>query len=423
MYKLNLDSKATKLNNGLNVITIKKDTQLASINVGVKVGSLNEGVNEKGVAHFIEHMLFKGTKTRDNKTLNDQLEFLGGEYNAYTDFCSTVYSVTCLQEEIEKAIELLGDMVVESTFDKNELEKERGVILAEIKTSKDDIEDLSFKRINEIAFEDSPLRYEISGDEESVSRFTKSDLLSFYKKFYTPDNTTITIVSAYNHEEAMALISKFFGAWNGTLNHRDEIEFEKNKEVTVTTYKRDIELSTITYLYTLDNIDKDEELALKILNHKFGESANSILFRELREERGLAYDIYTSLDLGNDIRTLYIFTSVEDENIEEALKAINDCIEKIKTEEIPFPKSTIELMKKVHKTAVVSTIDDSSELSSYVLNQVLEEEPIDEFIHDMERLNHIENVDLYDIARKVFNNPTIHILRSDADKEAEDIDE
>ncbi|QAA31940.1 M16 family metallopeptidase [Clostridium manihotivorum] len=421
MYRLNLDSNTIKLENGLTIITVKKETQLASINVGVKVGSLNEGIKEKGVAHFIEHMLFKGTKTRDNKALNDELEFLGGEYNAYTDYCSTVYGVTCLHEEIVKAIELLADMVIASTFDKEELEKERGVILAEIKTSKDDIEDLSFKRINEIAFEHSPLRYEISGDEESVGSFTREDLVDFYKRFYTPDNTVITIVSSYDHDEAISILSKYFGNWSGKLGSSSSIAREKNKEVTLTTYKRDIELSTITYLYTLDHIAIEEELALKILNHKFGESANSILFRELREERGLAYDVYTNLDLGKDIKTLYIFTSVEDENIEEALDAIDDCIEKIKLEEIPFPKSTIELMKKVHKTAVVSTLDDSAELSSYVLNQVLEGEPIDEFIHDMERLNHIENIDLYNTARKVFNKPTIHILR--ADKEAEEIDE
>ena len=168
MFKLNFDVKKHFLDNGLEVVTIKKDTKISSINIGVKVGSLNEGNNERGISHFIEHMLFKGTTTRSYEELNDELEFLGGEYNAYTDYTSTVYTVSCLEEELKKAIEILGDMIINPEFNSEELEKERGVILAEMRTSKDDIEDLSFKRTNEIAFNKSPLKYDVAGLEANV---------------------------------------------------------------------------------------------------------------------------------------------------------------------------------------------------------------------------------------------------------------
>ena len=182
MIKLNFDIKKHLLPNGLEILTIKKDTQISSINIGIKVGALYEKVNEKGISHFIEHMLFKGTNKRTFQALNDELEALGGEYNAYTDFTSTVYSISCLEEELINGIEILSDMVTSSVFLQEEIEKERGVILAEIRTSKDSVEDLSFKRANEVAFKKGPLRYDVAGVEKNVKKFNHKDLYTFYKK-------------------------------------------------------------------------------------------------------------------------------------------------------------------------------------------------------------------------------------------------
>ena len=171
MLKLNFDVKKHCLDNGLEVITIKKDTKITSINIGIKVGSLYENIKEKGISHFIEHMLFKGTKNRTYEELNDELEFLGGEYNAYTDYTSTVYTISCLEEELINAIDILGDMIINPAFNSEELEKERGVILAEMRASKDDIEDLSFKRTNEVAFKNNPLRFDVAGLEKNVKAY------------------------------------------------------------------------------------------------------------------------------------------------------------------------------------------------------------------------------------------------------------
>ena len=141
------------------------------------------------------------------------LEFLGGEYNAYTDYTSTVYTVSCLEEELNKAIEILGDMIINPEFNSEELEKERGVILAEMRTSKDDIEDLSFKRTNEIAFNKSPLKYDVAGLEVNVKKYSREDLLSFYNKYYIPNNSIVTIVSSYDHNDALEEVKKIFSKW------------------------------------------------------------------------------------------------------------------------------------------------------------------------------------------------------------------
>lgn len=412
MIKLNFDVKRHILNNGLEVITINKDSQIAAINLGVKVGALYENMAEKGISHFIEHTVFKGTETRNDEQLNEELETLGGEYNAYTDYDVTVYTISCLMEEFENAVELLGDMIINPKFEAEEIEKERGVILSEIKTSKDDIEDFSFKNVNKIAFNESPLKYEVIGLEENVSRFTRDEIKSYYDKYYTPKNSVISIVSALSHEDAIRLVEEKFKEWNGEKPEPLKMIKESNKEIIKVSYKKDIEQSTMVYLYTFNELGKGEELPLRILNHRLGESSNSLLFREIREKRGLAYDIYTHLEITKNIKTLYIYTAVSEENIDETKEAIDKTLKDIVDGKIEIGDKDLQIMKKVHKTAVISTLEDSAELCNYMLHQALEDEDIFEFVKDMDRLNNLDTAKISEVSKIVLKNPTIHILKS-----------
>ena len=412
MLKLNFDVKKHYLDNGLEILTIKKDTQIASINLGVKVGSIYESLEEKGISHFIEHMLFKGTNKRNNEELNDELESLGGEYNAYTDYNSTVYTISCLSEELENACILLGDMITSSNFPEEEIERERGVILAEMRTSKDDIEDLSFKRVNEVAFNSSPLRYDVTGLEEVVKGLKRDDIKRFYNKYYTPKNSLITMVSSMEHEDAKELISREFSNWQGEEEVEHPVICEDNIPLKKVSYKNDMEQSTIVYLYTFYHLDKNDELALRILNHRLGESSNSLLFREVREKKGLAYDIYTHLDMTKNVKTLYVYTAVSDEDVEEAIRAIDETLDKVFNGKIEIGNKDLTIMKKVHKTAVISTLEDSAELCNYILHQELEGEDIYEFVKDMEGLNNLNRDKIYKVSKLVLKDPTIHILTS-----------
>lgn len=410
MEKRMFDGKITVLDNGIKLISIKKDTQIASIHVGIRIGSLYEKSEDRGISHFIEHMLFKGTKTMDNEKLNDALERRGGEYNAYTDYTSTVYSITALSEELEASVEILADMIQNPAFKEEELEKEKDVILAEIRTSKDDIEDFSFNKIHEAAFDKSPLKYDTLGKQNTVKKFTRNQVLAIYNKYYIPNNCTISIVSPFEHNEIVNLVNKYFKNWSKKEIKEENIVIEENIAGKNITYKSDIEQCTIIYAYTFHGLSKKEELALKILNHKFGESANSILFRELREEKGLAYDVYSHLDMTKFVKTLYIYTAVEPQNVDAAILTIDGCISKIINEQIDFNEDTVLLMKKVLKTAVCATLEDSTDLSNYCLHQSLEDESIYEFEDDMKALEFIRREDIYAVARKVFKDATIHIL-------------
>lgn len=413
MEKNIFDTKIHKLSNGLKLISIKKNSQLAALHIGVKVGSIYEQSKDRGISHFIEHMLFKGTNTFNNEELNDYLEQRGGEYNAYTDYSCTVYSITALAEELEPSIKVLADMMQNSIFPEKEIDRERGVILAELRTSKDDIEDYSFKRANEIAFAKSPLRYDTLGEEKTVKKFKRDQIIEYYKKYYVPNNSVISIVSPLDHKEILNIVEKYFSTWQERELKEEKAIIEDNICIKEFSYKKDIEQSTIIYVFTFHGLNKQEELALKILNHKFGESANSILFRELREEKGLAYDVYSHMDITSNVKTLYIYTAVSEENISEAINSIDSVIGKIKTGEANFNDDTVMLMKKVLKTAVAATIEDCTDLGNYVLHQSLDNESIYEFLEDMKNLEIIKSSNLYEVANKVFNDPTVHILKSE----------
>jgi len=412
MNKQIFDSMEYTLDNGIRLISIKRDTRISSINVGIGVGAINEKLNEKGICHFIEHMLFKGTKNRDNSQINQDLEERAGSYDAYTDYTSTVFSITALTEELEASIEILSDILINSTFPEEEIEKERGVILSEIKTSIDDIEDYSFSKVHELAFERSPLKYDVIGNEENIKKFTRMQLLEFYHRNYIPNKCVISIVSPYSHNQIKEMIEMYFVNWTKRTKSKEVIRVEKNKAVEKVSYKSNIEQNTLVYLYTFHGLTREEELALDILNHKLGVSANSILFRELREERGLAYDIYSEMDATESIKTLYIYTAVDENNVWEAKKIIEESIEKLKSREIVLKDRDINLMKKIIKTSIAAILEDSAGLSSYVLHQKLMDKKIDGFVEDLKKLDYIRVDDIYRVAQKVLRGPTKHILMS-----------
>lgn len=406
-----LDSREYELENGLKVITIKKDTKIASVQLGIKVGPIYEKIEEKGMSHFIEHMLFKGTTKRNNENINEDLEDRGGSYNAYTTYTSTVFGLCALQEELRDSVEVLSDMIINSILPKDELKKEKSVILAEIRNGVDDVEHLSFNKVNEYAFSKSHLRYDIAGSEELINSFTRDDLFDFYKRYYIPNNSVISIVSSYEHDESEKLIKEYFNDWEMKELTKSVIIDEDNRSIEKTTYKNDIEQNTILFLYTFYGLDEKEELALDILNYKLGESANSILFMELREKRGMAYDVYSDTDRTKHIKTMYIYTSVGENDVEEAKKTIENIIKDILNNKINIDEKSIIHMKKVMKTGIISMIEDGDSLCNYALHQKLSEKKIDEFLYDLKALESIDSKMIHGVAKKVLKEPTVHMLR------------
>lgn len=399
-----------QLPNGMTLVTIQKPGQLFSLNLAVQIGSLNESLDEKGICHFIEHMLFKGTSDQDNEELNKSIERLGGDFNAYTDHNSTVFTVSALKEELSNALEILSDMIMHPEFSVDEMEKERGVILSELRSSLDDPEEITHKNLYFKAYENSPLKYEVIGLHKTISRFTPEDLKVFHQKHYLPNNSILVLVSELSDEEAKKLVLSSFGSWEKGVIQKAEYVFEKNKPGYHTLYK-DMEQSTVAMLFSFQVTEK-EKLPLRVLNFKLGQSGNSILFRELREKRGLVYDIYSDLDLTENIQNLVIYTQLMDSALDHALEVIEKILEDI-IRKAYFHPEDLEVMKKVMKTSIYSTLENIHDLSSFILDELLNHEDPLEFQKDLEKLEEVTLDDIVEVAKKIFNGPTIFELRSE----------
>ncbi|WBW98740.1 M16 family metallopeptidase [Oceanirhabdus sp. W0125-5] len=405
-----LDYKNTTLDNGLEIVSIKKETDLVCLINAMKIGSLNEEDDERGLAHFIEHMIFKGTEKRNNKRLIDEFEETGGEYDAYTDNVSTVISITALKEEFEKSCDLLSDILINSTFKDEEIEKERKVILSEIRNSYDDIEDYSYRVLKEKAFPNNSLKYDVLGTEECVRRFSRDDILSFYNKYYNASNCKIIIVSPFDHDYVIENIKRYYGQWKKGEVRINRKEVFENTPGEFETELQDNEQSTIMYLFTFKNPTPKEELALRILDYRLGSSSNSVLFKELREKRGLCYSVHSTLGDYEKFNILYIYASVSKSDVEESKEVISLCLDKFLNEKLKFDDKFFNIIKKVYKTEIITTLEGCNDLAHFILAYILDDEDILSFYNDLDLLDTLSKEDIYEIAKDLFTNSTVSVI-------------
>ncbi len=406
--------KTSELSNGMRIYSIQKEGKLFSLNLGINIGAMAESLEEKGICHFIEHMVFKGTQFDDNESLNARIENLGGDFNAYTDFFKTVFTVSALKEELENSLAILRDMLLYPQFKEEDLLKEKTVIISELKASLDDQEEMTHRILFEKAYANSPLKYDVIGTEDSVLGFTIEKISSFYQKAYGPEQTVLVVVSPYAHEEIVALAEKSFGLWPKNHYQMPTLEFEKNIPGFHESYK-DMEQSSLGMLFTFEMNEKDK-LPLRVLNYKLGVSGNAILFRELREKRGLVYDVYSDVDLTKNVQQLLIYTQMSDENIDEVEELILEILENLK-HGFYFKDEDLLLMKKVMKTSVYDTLENIHDLSSTILEEIFNEEEPLSLLEDLEKLQEMSLNDLLNMSEIVFQNPTIYRRRGEMDEE------
>lgn len=408
------DSMETILKNGLKVVTIKNGELIFSSQLGVKVGSMYEREDEKGLSHLIEHMLFKGTEKRSNFDINSDIEERGGSYTAYTTYSDTIYGITGLSEELEPSLDIISDITICPTFPVEEFEKEKSVIISEIRSGLDDLENYSYSLAHRLAFDKSFLKWDIAGNEKLLRGYTIDQVRDFYRRYYRPNNAVLTVVSPYDHGEVVELVENYFGSWEASEVEELKIEDEANRAIEGIKHKKDIEQSTIIYMYTFYDLTRREEIALEILNYRLGESPNSILFKELREDLGLTYEVYSDMDASDHVKLLNIYTSLHAEDVDMARGRIDAIIDGLKDGHL-IEDRNIEIMKKVIKTAIASTMIDPESLCNYVLGQLVSNKNLHAFEEDLETLNSITKEEIIAVARKVLEDPTVQIVYNEGD--------
>jgi len=326
--------KTIELENGIRlVMEPMPNLRTVSFGVWVKVGSANETKENNGISHVIEHCLFKGTKTRSAKQLADEISAIGDQLNAFTGKeCTAFYGVT-LAEYLPKLIELLGDMLQNSTFEEEPLQKELGVILEEIDMYDDSPEDLVHELLQKQVWENHPLGYIISGEKSVVSAMTKEQILTYMKRYYCGSNMVISVAGNFDEEETMACLQEHFlsipknGEESGLAVSKEKPRFHR----CVCERKKDVEQLYMNLAFeTIPETDDLRHVQIMV-NALLGGSNNSRLFQTIREELGLAYSVYSYSSLYRGAGLFHIDVIVNPANavtvyekLREILKEFSD---------------------------------------------------------------------------------------------------
>ena len=393
--------KYQTLKNGLTIVG-EEIPYLKSVSLGIWIntGSRLESEKESGVSHFIEHMLFKGTKNRSAKDIARDIDRLGGEINAFTNKECTCYYVHLLDEHINKGIDVLSDMILNSSFDTNDIDKERFVILEELKMYEDSLDDLSYDLLVENVYPNDGLGRNILGNRKTIKSLKREDILNYYNKYYVPNNAVISICGNFNFEEIVKVIEEKFEQWQ-----EKEVNIEvKEANYTpcfVTKNKDSEQVNIAINLKAIPEENEKEAYALSVVNNIFGGSTSSRLFQSIREEKGLVYSIYSSQTLYRKCGELGIFASTSEEYLKEVYDLIIKEIKNIRENYIT--EEELEESKEQLKGNYILSLESiNSKMLAHgeamLLNNKLKKE--DEII---EHINVVNMEQVKDIINKVFN--------------------
>ncbi|WP_458413854.1 M16 family metallopeptidase [Schinkia sp. CFF1] len=283
-----------------NIPTVRS----VAIGVWIGTGSRNETKEINGISHFLEHMIFKGTKTRTAKDIAESFDSIGGQVNAFTSKEYTCYYAKVLDEHSDFALEVLADMFFNSIFDEAELKKEKNVVLEEIKMYEDTPDDIVHDILSKATYGDHPLAYPILGTEETLATFTGDTLRNYVDQHYTPDNVVISI--AGNVEETfISKVEKYFGNYEST--HKRPAYTAPSIIDEKIARRKDTEQAHLCIGFNGLELGHEDIYSLVVLNNVLGGSMSSRLFQDVREAKGLAYSIfsYHSAYLDNGILAIY----------------------------------------------------------------------------------------------------------------------
>jgi len=297
--------------NGLRIV-LENIPSVRSVTIGiwVKTGSRNETEDLNGVSHFLEHMFFKGTKTRSPQDIAEAFDAIGGQVNAFTSKEYTCFYAKVMDTHKEKALEILADMFFNSSFDEEEMAREKKVVLEEIRMYEDTPDDIVHDILARASFGDHPLGYPILGTEKQLQSFTPDTLRHYINQRYTPDNVVVSVAGNVD-ESFIRTVENYFSGFQsgGGAKEVEQPEFLGNQ----IERQKDTEQAHLCLGYNGLPVDDENMYSLIILNNVLGGSMSSRLFQEVREKQGLAYAVfsYHASFIDNGLLTIYAGTGKE----------------------------------------------------------------------------------------------------------------
>lgn len=309
---MNNNVRITTLDNGFRIVSENMPgLKSASLGVWVSAGCRNESPKQNGIAHFLEHMAFKGTKKRNALEIAQAIEDVGGYINAYTSREMTAYYVRVLEDDVPLALDVISDIVLNSVFDAKELEIERGVILQEIGQSLDTPDDIIFDWLQDKAYPNQAMGRAILGSTENVRSFSREDLQNFVNEHYGPEQMVLSAAGSVDHDALVEEAQILFGGLRRTPKLLNEASKFIGGEVRVV---KDLEQAHFALSFESASYLDDKIYTAQIYATALGGGMSSRLFQEIREKRGLCYSIYASAGAFADsgMMTIYSGTSSDD---------------------------------------------------------------------------------------------------------------
>lgn len=325
--------RRTVLPGGLRVVTeFVPSVRSASVGVWVNVGSRDEGPTVAGAAHFLEHLLFKATPTRTAVEIAQAVDAVGGELNAFTAKEHTCYYAHVLDDDLELAVDLVSDVVLRGSCESHDVELERDVVLEEIAMRDDDPEDALGDVFFAAMFGDHPVGRPVIGSVDSVAAMTRSQLHSFHVRRYIPERMVVAVAGNVDHDVVVALVRKYFGR-NLVKGRRPQPPRKGTGRLAgrpgLAVLDRDCEQTHLSLGVRIPGRHWPQRWPLAVLNTALGGGLSSRLFQEIRERRGLAYSVYSSIDTFADGGTLSVYAGCLPERFDEVVRLTTEVLEAV----------------------------------------------------------------------------------------------
>lgn len=389
------------LPNGLKVVTdYTTEFDTVTLFIAVNVGSKNETSELHGISHFIEHMLFKGTENRTAKQLSEEVENMGALQNAFTSKEMTAYHIKCLKKDAVKSLEILADMVLNSTFPEDEITREKGVICQEISMYNDSPDDIVFDYFFKSAIPNHQIGECIIGTNETVNSFTKKMAQDYMKSYYTPDNMIIASCGNFSHKDLLKLSEEFFGKIN-TKKPKYQSTNPVFEGTELKKHKDSLEQTQFIAGYKSLNAKDEERFTANIVANVLGGGMSSRLFQRIREELGLVYTISAGNEMYDDIGIFLIYAGLNSKDLNLLQENLEIEIKKIKNELI----SDEEYARIINQTqaGIVMGLENTGSRARKLVGDFLK---YGEYINPDDILEKIKNTtkkDIQRIANQIFS--------------------
>jgi len=372
-----------------------------ALGVWIDAGSSDELDGEQGIAHFIEHMLFKGTINRSARTIAEEFDGIGGDINAFTSKEVTCYFATVLNNHVEKALAIIADMFFNSQFDEVEMGREKSVILEEIATVEDTPDDDVHEQLWALMYANQPIGKPVLGTEETITTFDKKAIKKFMNRMYRPENIVISVAGNYD-DSLIQLVENYFGSFQEG-SEKDEVDSLTIPEFHAgfTLKEKDIEQTHICIAFPGLMTNDKRMYDLVILDSILGGSMSSRLFQEVREERGLAYSIYSTFSSHSNCGAFVIYGGTSPEKTLDLYHTIDTEIKVLLAEGVT-EKEISNAKEQVKGSFLLGLEDSESRMSRNGNNELLlrSHPTVDEVVA---RIDGVKKQGLLDIAELIFN--------------------